>query len=138
MADTAPSYFKKIVLSTKIRLSNGNPIPWVNVGWNVGVLETTDPITISELTKRAKEERGGVTVIDKATFDELKKNSSNTSPRQVWRPTVSWEMTSPLGQASPNQPSEKPSKPDAAGKAKVKTDKPATAVGVVPGSKPLA
>jgi len=80
MAETA--YFKKIVLSTEIRLSNDKAIPWVPTGWNVGVLETTDPMVISELDAFAKREVGGITRITKEVHDDEKKNSVNKSPKQ--------------------------------------------------------
>lgn len=133
MADTA--YFKKIVLTTELRLSNGKPIPWVPAGWNVGVLETSDALTISELSKYAEEQKGGVTIIDKATFDDLKKNSASKSPKQEWMPGVSTTVEQ-LQNPSPKTKSEKPSKSAAADKPAVaKTDKPATATGVFPPDK---
>lgn len=130
MAQTA--YFKKIVLTTSLRLSNGKPVNWVNAGWNVGVLETSDELTITELTKYAEEQKGGVTVIDKATYDDLKKNSVSKSPRQEWSPGVTSTLEQ-LQNLSPKTASEKPSKSAAAGKKSVeRTEKPATATGVFP------
>jgi hypothetical protein len=130
MSETA--YFKKIVLTTQISLSNGNKIPWINVGWQTGAIETSDPLTITELTKYAKEERGGVTVIDKPTFEELKKNSGKQLPRpQPVMARASLPQPSIL-ELSPKAQSEKPSKSAAADKKVERTDKPATAKGVFP------
>ena len=140
MAQTETKYFKKIgVVTAELRLSNGKPIEWVPAGWNVGVLETTDELTISELIKFAEEQKGGVTVIDKATHDDLKKNSVSKSPNSPWMSAASLGVQELRGQPSPKVESEKPSKSAAAGKSKPaqeRTEKPATATGVFPPDAP--
>ena len=136
MADKTTAYFRKIVLTTEIRRSNGEPIRWINAGWQTGVLETSDPKLIEELTAYAKREVGGVTIIDQATFEDLKKNSSNKSPRPGWSPNLTAPL--PAIPQSPKEPSEKPSKSDAAAKkpAAERSDKPATATGVFSSESP--
>jgi hypothetical protein len=132
MADKA--YFQKFVLSTKVRLSSGKTVPWINVGWNTGALETTDAALIAELDACAEAHIGGVKRITKSEFDDLKKNSSKQSPRKTWRGTA----TQPLPKSNPKPAaSAKSSSPAAAATSKpapepVKVEEPVTATGVFP------
>jgi hypothetical protein len=138
MADKTFAYFRKIVLTTEIRTSDGKPIAWENAGWQTGVLKTSDAKLISELTQFATSQRGGVTVIDEATYEDLKKNSGQKSPRQqpvMARASIPQPSTPPQ---SPKEQSAKSSSSAAAGKkpAVERTEKPATATGVFPPDAP--
>lgn len=128
------AYFQKFVLSTRVKLSNGNTPPWVGVGNNVGVLETADELTKAELTAFAERGVGGVKVIDKATHDDLKKNSEPKLPKPVWAPRVTPVNLDPL--KSPKAKSGSSSKSTDAAETKpaapIKTEAPATATGVFP------
>lgn len=134
MPEVPLSYFRKAVLSTQIFQSNGKPIPWTNIGWNTGALETNDAKLIKELNKFAEEVKGGVQVITKEQFDELKKNSATSSRPKVWQPTVSGDLGLPIQAQSPNPQSA--SSPVSA--AAAKPDAPVTAAGVLPAAKPVA
>lgn len=128
------SYFKKILLTTRVKLSSGKEIPWITVGFNTGALETGDSATIKELTKLAEGNKGGVIAIDQAAFEELKKNTAKPSPKLEWKPSVTATELDPLGK-SPRPTSEKPAAAPAAA-VEPKSDKPATATGVFPPDQP--
>lgn len=128
----AKSYFKKVLLTTRVKLSNGKSIPWVDVGWNTGALETEDELMVSELTACAKAGRGGIVAIDEATFSDLKKNSEKFSRKQEWQPlTTGPEAVNPISQQSLSLKSEKSSEPAVVDKSVAeRSDEPPLATGV--------
>jgi len=85
MADKA--YFKKEFLHVKVKLSTGKVVEWEVVGNQSGVLEADTASVISDLKKAAG--KFGVSVITKAEYDELKKNSATAlQPKPEWQPSV--------------------------------------------------
>jgi hypothetical protein len=134
------SYFHKVALTTKLRLSNGNPVSWIPVGNNVGVLETSDETTISELNAMIERGIGGVTKIDKKKFDDAKKNSSkNWRRKQSWHPTISTDMSklSPFGKLPKESSKKSPASAAEAKAEKPVAEEPALATGVLPPETPL-
>jgi len=136
------SYFHKVALTTRLRLSDGTPVSWTPVGNNVGVLETSDEKIISELDALIARGIGGVTRIDKKAFDDAKKNSSkNWGRKQSWHPTISTDpkKLSPFGKL-PKESSKKSPASAAADKPAEKPavgEGPALATGVLPPEAPL-
>lgn len=108
------SYFKKIVLTSPVRLASGKKVPWINVGWNTGALETDNASLIKELNAVAG--KAGVVVIDQAEFEDLKKNSSKKPSNPKWSPGV----TPPI----PSSPSLKAKSEKSSAAAAAETDKP--------------
>jgi hypothetical protein len=68
-------YYKKELLSTRLYLPNGGTARFTDIGLDTGILATTDPYIISELDKCAARSVGGVSKIDQALYEELKKNN---------------------------------------------------------------
>jgi hypothetical protein len=121
MAEKA--YFKKVVLTTKVKLSSGKDIPWENVGWNIGVLATEDSKLIKELSAFSKEGKGGVLSITEADYTELKKNLPQPSrplkqlqvsapePKLRAKPADSAKSSSPAAAVAPESKVEKVDQP---------------------------
>lgn len=138
MAKTEKSYFKKIVVTSPLRLSTGKKVGWTVVGNNIGVLETSDALEVKELTACAKENKYGVQLIDAATFEDLKKNIGKNSPKPQWSPKVNSDNLDLLKPKSAAAPSVKPpvAVESPAPKSNERTEQPTTAVGVFPPEQP--
>lgn len=76
------AYFQKILLSSPLRTSDGKDIPWEKIGTNTGVLKTDDEALIAELQSCIKSGFGGVSEIDEAKYEDLKKNLPKRSRPQ--------------------------------------------------------
>lgn len=76
------TYFIKEVLSNPIRLPNGTKINWIDVGGDVGVLETNSADLISELKNAEARHVGGVYEIEKDKYDDLIKKKGVGSQRR--------------------------------------------------------
>jgi len=68
-------WFKKEVIASKLYCkATGAPFPFEQVGTD-GVIATDNPVYSDELDIAAARGVGGVTAIDQATYDDLKKKS---------------------------------------------------------------
>ncbi len=139
----AKSYFKKAVLTSPVRLSNGTKAPFINVGENMGVLETDDEFLVAELSKCVNGgNKCGVQASTKAEFDSLKKNTVSKSPKLPWQPTLSQDNLGlkPSAKSGSSSPAaaKKPTAatPATEAPAAPKTDEPALATGVFVNDQP--
>lgn len=69
-------YFVKELLSNKVRLPSGRPIPWESAGDDMGVLSTNDPGLIEQLKAAVRRGVGGIREVDEDGFNSTKKNST--------------------------------------------------------------
>lgn len=67
------NYYVKALVSNTISTKSGKKIPFVDAGGGYGLLETEDLEIIKSLDERIKVRKGGVSVVTKEKFDELKK-----------------------------------------------------------------
>lgn len=123
-------YFKKLVPSTPIWLSNGTPLRFETVDGNVGYYTTDDFYMLSELDACLRGNRGGVSEISASDYEEFlkKKEVSGASRRPLPKSREEFRAPKPLDtKTSPV----KPGKVDAAVAATDKTV-PMTAETVLP------
>lgn len=67
-------YFLKELLSNKLYLPNGARVQFEDAGDDTGILATQDAYVISELDRAIQRQVGGVSSIDQAQYEDLKKN----------------------------------------------------------------
>ncbi len=73
----ATAYFLKELIDRKLFLPNGAPVPFEPAGQDYGVLQTSDPYVIAELTKAVKQHIGGVIAITEAEFSSWSEKKTN-------------------------------------------------------------
>jgi len=76
-------YFVKELISNRVRLPSGRPIPWTFVGDDTGVLATNDPSLITELTQASYRQIGGIRLVTEAEFEDAKKKSTAEELRKL-------------------------------------------------------
>lgn len=74
-------YFKKELISNRVRTASGDAIPFEDIGGDCGVIAVDDDDPVGHefyttLSEKAAKRRGGVIKITQAQFDELKKKTS--------------------------------------------------------------
>lgn len=100
------AFFKKILLNSPVHLASGKKIGWTALMGNEGVLTTEDTAFAEELRAAITKGIGGVSEIDEATFDDLKKNPAIKSKKPQWQPGVMPDQISPfLGSKASSIPS---------------------------------
>lgn len=93
MEETMHRFIKELV-SRPLRTSKGWPIQFHPVGDDLGILETNDPFTVSELRKFIAAGRGGVReVTSEEEWDEVKKKATE---REQWRQRVKSPWSDPV------------------------------------------
>lgn len=73
------TYFLKELLNNKLRLENGVPVTFEDVGGNMGILATEDQSLITQLKTAELRSVGGVYEIEKDKYDNLKKKVGTAS-----------------------------------------------------------
>lgn len=73
LAPSTKSYFRKEIVTTPLYFKTGGKVPFVIYG-EIGLLETDDTVLVQNLNIAVSRRMGGVTVITKEDYDELKKN----------------------------------------------------------------
>lgn len=79
------NYYVKALVSNTITTKSGKKIPFVDAGGGYGLLETEDLEIIKSLDERIVAHKGGVSVVTKEKFEELKKKFG-TSPTLKRKP----------------------------------------------------
>lgn len=77
-------HFSKELFSTPLRLPNGRTLLFTEVADDTGIIATEDGYIIRELTNLIKRRVGGVTEIDEAAYEELKKNPPSRRSSDNW------------------------------------------------------
>ena len=75
--------FKKELVSRPIYTSKGHPIPFQDIGDDIGLLETNDPLLISELDALIR--RGGRGVVEVTSDEEWEAQKKMASDRASFR-----------------------------------------------------
>lgn len=75
--------FKKELVSRPIYTSKGHPIPFQDIGDDIGILETNDPLLVSELDALIR--RGGKGVVEIKTDEEWEAQKKMASDRALFR-----------------------------------------------------
>lgn len=76
-----PRFYSKRSPETALLLSNGAWLKFEKVDKDWGVLVTDNPKLIAEFEKATREDRGGITEITSAEYQELKKKQSLPPPK---------------------------------------------------------
>lgn len=96
------SYFKKILLSTPVHLGNGQKVVWTALVGNEGVLATEDTAMESALRAAITKGVGGISEIDEAEYERLKKNPASRLKKPQWQPGVMPAQIDPFRGSKPS------------------------------------